>query len=205
MLTSDEKVSMLFQSLTVLSHHVIQPEVQLVKGERLLRVGGSFPVGSLSASWKKENNTQDQEELGKKCKNEAIVTLSIQTMRVVVHLQAGKHGVFKADVDSHYVVHQCVGFVGFQWRGNGRRNPTPPPPPACSLRRAVPENSPRCSSCIGHCPTAHYYSASRPIGFWKRGFLQNRNPDFRPEYHNLPLHITTSTNFAFPWRCFIPG
>lgn len=42
MLTSDEEVSMLFQSLAVLSDHVIQAKVQFVEGERLLRVRSRF-------------------------------------------------------------------------------------------------------------------------------------------------------------------
>lgn len=42
MRTSNEEISVLFQSLTVLADHVIQTEVQLIKGERLLCVGGSF-------------------------------------------------------------------------------------------------------------------------------------------------------------------
>lgn len=42
MLTSDKEISMLFQSLAVLADHVIQAQVKLVKGERLLRVGSSF-------------------------------------------------------------------------------------------------------------------------------------------------------------------
>lgn len=33
---------MLFQSLAVLANHVVQTQVQLVKGESLLCVGGSF-------------------------------------------------------------------------------------------------------------------------------------------------------------------
>lgn len=42
MLTSNEEVSMFFQCLAVLANHVIQAEIQLVKGESLLRVGSSF-------------------------------------------------------------------------------------------------------------------------------------------------------------------
>lgn len=42
MRTGNEKISVLFQSLTVLADHVIQTKVQLIKGERLLCVGGGF-------------------------------------------------------------------------------------------------------------------------------------------------------------------
>lgn len=39
---------------------------------------------------------------------------------LVVHLQAGEHGVLKADVDPDHVVDQRVGFVGLQGRGDGQ-------------------------------------------------------------------------------------
>lgn len=42
MLTSYEEISMFFQCLAVLADHMVQAEIQLVKGERLLCVGSSF-------------------------------------------------------------------------------------------------------------------------------------------------------------------
>lgn len=40
--TGDEEVPVLFQSFAVLANHVVQTQVQLVKGESLLRVGSAF-------------------------------------------------------------------------------------------------------------------------------------------------------------------
>ncbi len=61
MLTGDEEISMLFQSFAVLADHVIQAEVQLVKGERLLSVGGSFSCRVVVSFLQRANiNTQDQ-------------------------------------------------------------------------------------------------------------------------------------------------
>lgn len=42
MLTSDEEIPVLFQSLAVFADHVIQTQVQLIKGEGLLCVCSSF-------------------------------------------------------------------------------------------------------------------------------------------------------------------
>lgn len=39
---------------------------------------------------------------------------------LVVHLQAGEHGVLEAHVHPDHVVDQRVGFVGLQWRGDGQ-------------------------------------------------------------------------------------
>lgn len=62
MLTSDEEISMLFQSLTVLADHMIQTEVELVKGERLLRVGSSFSRRVIVSFLKGANiNIQNQQ------------------------------------------------------------------------------------------------------------------------------------------------
>lgn len=41
-LTGDEEIPVLLQGLAVLSDHVVQAQVQLVEGERLLRVGCGF-------------------------------------------------------------------------------------------------------------------------------------------------------------------
>lgn len=46
--------------------------------------------------------------------------LDISSTYLVVHFEAGEHGVFKAHIDTYYVVDQCVGFVGFQRRGDGQ-------------------------------------------------------------------------------------
>lgn len=40
--TGDEEVSVLLQGFAVLADHVVQTQVQLVKGESLLRVGSGF-------------------------------------------------------------------------------------------------------------------------------------------------------------------
>lgn len=53
--TGDEEVSVLLQSLAVLADHVVQTQVQLVKGESLLCVGSSFSrrvvVSFLRGEW----------------------------------------------------------------------------------------------------------------------------------------------------------
>ena len=55
LLTGDKEISMLFQSLTVLADHMIQAEVQLIKGERLLRVSGSFSCRVIVSFLKRAN------------------------------------------------------------------------------------------------------------------------------------------------------
>lgn len=47
-------------------------------------------------------------------------TAAVSGLYLVIHLEAGEHGVFKANVYSHYMIDQCVRFVGLQRRGDGQ-------------------------------------------------------------------------------------
>lgn len=48
------------------------------------------------------------------------VCIHFKDAYLVVHFEAGEHGVFKAYVHSDYMVDQCVGFMGLQGGGDGQ-------------------------------------------------------------------------------------
>lgn len=39
---------------------------------------------------------------------------------LIIHFKAGKHWVFKANINSYYMVDQCICFMGFQRRRDGQ-------------------------------------------------------------------------------------